>query len=449
MTEEVYSNFWIYAGIQPSQKGYWKKNNKLIFENILTWVKWFEKRHRFLSKEDWYNVSGKMIEENYGSGFFTAKAENSVRQSVCDLMNFIYPDYDWKPSKFIQAPQGYWKSRDNRLEWFNNFRKENSLNNDSDLYKLKSEYFEKYKGCLSYYKDSIHKLLKDLVPDKQWYEWRSDGQVPKNFWKNRDNIISWFKIEICPKYDIENDGLINYKNMYKLTQPIINDNYGRGLFINYFNGSINQLLTYIYPEFNWQFWKFVSAPNRAWNNDDNIKKYLKEEHKIEKEEDFYNFNISDMPTSITDRYDTILELAKSIYPNYNWDIKKFSNHLYSKAAIRFLNKISSLINHNICHAENGGEYKIPGTRYKADGYIMILNLIIEYHGCYYHGCINCYKDTHNTICKKNNRTHLQNYEKTLKRTDELRNKGYKVIEIWECEALSSDDDYIISLFREI
>ena len=41
---------------------------------------------------------------------------------------------------------------------------------------------------------------------------------------------------------------------------------------------------------------------------------------------------------------------------------------YSKKAIKWLDELSKLWNISIKHAENGGEYHIPNTRYSVDGF---------------------------------------------------------------------------------
>jgi hypothetical protein len=52
---------------------------------------------------------------------------------------------------------------------------------------------------------------------------------------------------------------------------------------------------------------------------------------------------------------------------------------YSKGQIEWLNFLSSYFNINIQHAENDGEFTIPTTKYKADGYCYKTNTIFEYH----------------------------------------------------------------------
>jgi hypothetical protein len=76
---------------------------------------------------------------------------------------------------------------------------------------------------------------------------------------------------------------------------------------------------------------------------------------------------------------------------------------------------------------------IDGKLFKFDAYIPETNTIYEFYGDYWHGNPNkVYKDD---INHKSKETFLDLYEKTMKREDLLRNKGYNLISIWE-------DDYI-------
>lgn len=57
---------------------------------------------------------------------------------------------------------------------------------------------------------------------------------------------------------------------------------------------------------------------------------------------------------------------------------------------------------------------------KVDGYFPERNLIIEYHGCYYHGC----------GCQKTR--NIQAYRETIKRDQKIRDSGFELHSIWEC-----------------
>lgn len=106
---------------------------------------------------------------------------------------------------------------------------------------------------------------------------------------------------------------------------------------------------------------------------------------------------------------------------------------YSKVAVDWLNSISSATGEHIQHAENGGEYLIPGTKWYADGYCEATNTIYEFYGSVYHGDLELFEPE--AKCHPFNKKVTAKYlhEKTIAREEEIRNLGYNVISIWERE----------------
>lgn len=102
---------------------------------------------------------------------------------------------------------------------------------------------------------------------------------------------------------------------------------------------------------------------------------------------------------------------------------------YSKKSIKWLQSISN----NIQHAENGGEYRIPGTRWKCDGYDPSTNTIYEFHGDAFHGNIRRYPEDATPHPFDKNITTRELYDKTVKREQKMREMGYNVITIWESD----------------
>lgn len=88
------------------------------------------------------------------------------------------------------------------------------------------------------------------------------------------------------------------------------------------------------------------------------------------------------------------------------------------------------------HVRNGGEQKVPtlAEAMFVDGYNEATKTVYELHGCFYHGCVKCFPNNRH---KKNNcppdRTISEVYEATCKKTEQLRQAGYTVIEKWECQ----------------
>lgn len=104
---------------------------------------------------------------------------------------------------------------------------------------------------------------------------------------------------------------------------------------------------------------------------------------------------------------------------------------HSKSQIEWLKFMESFKKIHIRHAENGGEYKIPNTKYFADGYCEETHMIFEYHGCFWHGNLKLYNIMDiNPITKT---TFGQLYEKTIKREKKIKERGYKLKIIWDSE----------------
>ena len=78
---------------------------------------------------------------------------------------------------------------------------------------------------------------------------------------------------------------------------------------------------------------------------------------------------------------------------------------------------------------NECEFRIPTTRYLADGYCKETNTIYEFHGDYFHGNPKIYleKDK-NDVC---NKTMGYLYKKTLEREQKIKELGFNLEVMWE------------------
>jgi hypothetical protein len=80
------------------------------------------------------------------------------------------------------------------------------------------------------------------------------------------------------------------------------------------------------------------------------------------------------------------------------------------------------------YSENG-EFSIPNSRYKADGYDEKTNTIYEFHGDFWHGNPKLFnQDELNKITKT---TFGELFEKTISKEEFCKSKGYKYISLWE------------------
>ena len=110
---------------------------------------------------------------------------------------------------------------------------------------------------------------------------------------------------------------------------------------------------------------------------------------------------------------------------------------HSIKAIHWLTQISLEHNIYIQHADNEGEFLIPGTKLKADGYCKETNTIYEFHGDKWHGNPSIYPPSSFCHPYDSNITAGELYKKTCERDNIILSLGYNLITMWESEANTS------------
>ncbi|KAJ8962384.1 hypothetical protein NQ318_018368 [Aromia moschata] len=104
----------------------------------------------------------------------------------------------------------------------------------------------------------------------------------------------------------------------------------------------------------------------------------------------------------------------------------------SKIAIQWLLWLERTREINILHAGKGKESVVHGV--KVDGFCPNIKEIFEFHGCYFHGCEKCFRQGRDVPLHDNqDETMNSRRESTNIRMERLRDFGYTITEIWECE----------------
>ena len=101
---------------------------------------------------------------------------------------------------------------------------------------------------------------------------------------------------------------------------------------------------------------------------------------------------------------------------------------FSYAACQWIEKQSELIGEHIHHAlcGHGGEFsvKIGKKFFFVDGYEPKTRTIFQYYGCKWHGC---------PCRKERNSLDEERYSKTIDLEKKMKEQGFKLISVWECE----------------
>ena len=104
------------------------------------------------------------------------------------------------------------------------------------------------------------------------------------------------------------------------------------------------------------------------------------------------------------------------------------NTNFSYAACQWIEKQSELIGKHIHHAlcGHGGEFsvKIGGKKIFVDGYEPKTRTIFQYYGCKWHGC---------PCQKERNSLDEERYSKTIYLEEKMKEQGFKLFSVWECE----------------
>lgn len=86
--------------------------------------------------------------------------------------------------------------------------------------------------------------------------------------------------------------------------------------------------------------------------------------------------------------------------------------------------------------------------YRVDGYCSQTNQVFEFHGCFFHGHTCMISNRDKPLYGNPSDTLSRRYERTQIKTAKLRQSGYEVVEIWECEfrkKLQNDKQLAVSL----
>jgi hypothetical protein len=118
---------------------------------------------------------------------------------------------------------------------------------------------------------------------------------------------------------------------------------------------------------------------------------------------------------------------------------------YSSKCIQWLKEIQKREKITIQHMlHKDGEYIIPGTRLKVDGFCKETNTVYEFYGDYWHG--NPLTTNHTQLNEITQTTFGDLYSNTVDRENKIKSLGYKLVSIWESDY---DKREIKNSFNEI
>ncbi len=149
-----------------------------------------------------------------------------------------------------------------------------------------------------------------------------------------------------------------------------------------------------------------------------------------------------MNSEYVDKKKSATQISKELGVSVSCVVNYIHKHDFP---IRYKNKSSSLSNAwikylieslgiYIQYSESAdGEFKIPGTIYRVDGYCAETNTIYEFHGDVFHGNPKLFESNDNCHPFDKTITAGELYQATIERENKIKSLGYNLVVMWESD----------------
>ena len=227
-------------------------------KNHKRYAKWLGKKLGYKEPKDWYQITLKLVHNNYGAGLLVTYYNDSASLFV----KTIFPNNEWFEWLFIVAPQGFWKDVKNHKRYVKWLGKKLGYEKPEDWYQITTKLIYDNSGCgllRTYYNDSASLFVKTMFPNDEWFEWLFT-KAPQSTWivvKNHKRYVKWLGKKL---------GYEKPEDWYQITTKLIYDNSGCGL-LKIYNDSPSLFVKAMFPDYEWEkskFWKNYSAGQIEW-----------------------------------------------------------------------------------------------------------------------------------------------------------------------------------------
>ena len=303
---------------------------------------------------------------------------NLYHQNIYEIFQTHYPTHQWDKYKHFKANYGYWETRSNLKNFFDNLYNKLNFKTWKDWYKLKNKTIIENGGnsILQKNSGSLFFLLKRLYPQHDW-NILENIRFPNGFWHSIENQ-RLFLTDFAKKFNIE-----NYEQWYEITNQKIIKNRGGGL-LNMYNGSLFDALKSIFPDENWNLMK-SSKRNRIQNKKE-FSIHLIKEFSIEKKEDWYRISNKQIKNSncacLIHSNSSLFRFLSNFYDDQQWNQSYFLQSIKRSAQRALFINIKRLIDKQIVMEE----YYHPLLKFKSGSFVQFdvfvpsIEIAFEYQG---------------------------------------------------------------------
>lgn len=246
---------WFFAF--PGSK-FWKKP-----ENRRQYLDWLGRELGFATPEDWKNLRHDHLLNNHGTTLL-----KFYRRSLAIAMREYLPGHEWEEWLFPYSGGKFWKKRENRLRYLRWLGNTLGFQKTEDWYGLTSAMVCKNRGSqllTQYYRGSVARMLRDLMPKHDWLEWKFRN-IPHGFFDdavNRSRFLRWLAKDLK---------LRRPEKWYAVSVTEIRAQ-GGGMLLEK-TGGLCAALKEWQPEHDWKEWLFLSKNQTFWEDATVRRRYL-------------------------------------------------------------------------------------------------------------------------------------------------------------------------------
>lgn len=177
---------------------------------------------------------------------------------------------------------------------------------------------------LQKHQNSLPALLRAHYPNHRWLTWRFP-HVPRGHFddpQNRAECVNWLA---------ERLGIDRLDGWYEVSVRDVSREGGRKI-LRRFGDSLSDMLVTVYPDHEWEPWKFKGVPKGFWDERENQRRFgdwLGKQLGIKELGDWYNVTSADVISRggavLMDQYaESLSHMLSAIYPNHEWQVWMFS-----------------------------------------------------------------------------------------------------------------------------
>lgn len=167
-----------------------------------------------------------------------------------------------------RVPSHFWDDPEHRELYVVWLGEQLGFERPEDWYNVQARHFRRHRGStlLGRFYGSPSAVVIGCGPRHRWEEWRF-RTAPHGFWDKRANrrrYMDWLGLRL---------GFRHAEDWYCMTVQHFRSNYGRSI-LHKLGDSPAAILKEYLPDFDWQEWRFQSAPQRFWHDPRNRRRYM-------------------------------------------------------------------------------------------------------------------------------------------------------------------------------